>query len=65
MSDTTVREESGEIRDRDQADSTRAVAPLRRATGALEIDTTGLPFDAQVSRIVEAATALTEEYGQE
>jgi CMP/dCMP kinase len=37
---------------RDRSDSERAVAPLRRADDAIEIDTTALTFPEQVDRIV-------------
>ncbi len=49
-----------EIEARDRADSERAVAPLRKADDAVEIDTTCLDFDAVVEacrRVVEAARA--------
>jgi cytidylate kinase len=41
-----------EMRLRDQRDSTRAVAPLRRAEDAIEIDTGGLRPEEVVSRMV-------------
>lgn len=51
--------ESGVIRSemesRDRNDSTRASSPLRKAPGAVEIDTTDLDFQEQVSRIVSLA----------
>lgn len=37
---------------RDQADSTRAVAPLRKAEGAVELDSSGLTLDQVVDWIV-------------
>ncbi len=40
---------------RDKADSTRAVAPLSVADGAVEIDTTTLTFEQQVAKVVELA----------
>ncbi len=40
---------------RDRADASRAVAPLRRAHDAVEVDTTSLSFAEQVARIVDAA----------
>ena len=40
---------------RDQADATRAVAPLARARDAVELDTTQMRFDQQVSEIVTIA----------
>ncbi|HLS46927.1 MAG TPA: (d)CMP kinase [Gemmatimonadales bacterium] len=42
---------------RDRADSTRSVAPLRRAGDALELDTTSLSFGDAVSWILERARA--------
>lgn len=43
-----------EITDRDRTDSTRAVAPLRRAPGALVLDTGELDVDSCVEAIVAA-----------
>ncbi len=43
-----------EITDRDRTDSTRAVAPLRRAPGALVLDTGELDVDECVAAIVAA-----------
>ena len=40
---------------RDRADASRAVAPLRRAHDAVEVDTTSMSFAGQVDRIVAAA----------
>ncbi len=42
-----------EMRERDQRDSTRAVAPLRRADDAVEIDTGGLTPGEVVARMAE------------
>ena len=42
-----------EIEQRDQADSGRELAPLRQATDAALIDTTGLSIEAVVATIVE------------
>lgn len=47
-----VERETARIAARDQADSTRAVAPLRPAEDAVVIDTSALRFDDQVARIV-------------
>ena len=38
---------------RDKADSTRAVSPLTLAPDAIHIDTTGVPIDQVVSRVME------------
>jgi CMP/dCMP kinase len=42
-----------EMRERDQRDSTRSVAPLRRAEDAVEIDTGGLTPEQVVARMAE------------
>ena len=44
-----------ELRERDRIDSTRVESPLRKAEDAIEVDTTDLTIDQQVSIIVEAA----------
>jgi CMP/dCMP kinase len=51
----SVAEEAGLLAARDRADSTRPVAPLRRAEDAIDLDTTDLGFPEQVERIVELA----------
>jgi cytidylate kinase len=43
---------------RDQADSSRKVAPLRRAEDAVALDTTSLNFEEQVRFIVELARPI-------
>lgn len=62
QADGTGTEDEGALRqlihrllDRDEADSTRAVAPLARAADAVDIDTTGLTVEAQVERVVALA----------
>ncbi|MFQ3680124.1 MAG: bifunctional pantoate--beta-alanine ligase/(d)CMP kinase [Pseudanabaenaceae cyanobacterium] len=47
------------IRERDEQDSTRAIAPLRRAPDAIQIDTDGLSVDRIVEIIVELYRAHT------
>lgn len=59
LDEKSIREEALRISERDQTDTDRAVAPLRRPAGALEIDTTELSFEIQVARIVAATSALT------
>lgn len=44
--------ESDRLRARDRQDSERAVAPLRKAPGATELDTSALTFEEQVERVV-------------
>lgn len=52
-----VAREAERLALRDQADSSRAVAPLRAAADAVLLDTTDLTFEEQVARIVELARA--------
>jgi CMP/dCMP kinase len=52
-----VRAEAERLAERDRADSSRAVAPLRKAAGAIEIDGSTLSFEDQVDRIADAARA--------
>jgi 23S rRNA pseudouridine2605 synthase len=52
-----IEEYLAEIEDRDAADSGRAVAPLRKAPGALVLDTGELDVEACVDRIVAALPA--------
>ena len=47
-----------EIEERDRLDATRAVAPLRPAADALEIDSSGATVDEVVERIAELARAI-------
>jgi cytidylate kinase len=42
-----------DIRDRDFRDSTRAAAPLLKCADALEIDTTGMPVEEVVERVLQ------------
>jgi cytidylate kinase len=43
--------------DRDRQDSTRAVGPLRRAPGAIVVDTSEISFEQQVERILSVIRA--------
>jgi cytidylate kinase len=45
-----------EILARDARDASRTVAPLRPADDAVHIDTTGLPIDVVVARVLEIAS---------
>jgi len=49
----TLEELIGEIAERDKKDSTREHSPLKKAEDAVEIDTTGLRIEDQVSCIIE------------
>ena len=52
-----LEREAGLLAARDHADSSRAVAPLRRADDAVELDTTGMGFGEVVDWIVQRARA--------
>jgi cytidylate kinase len=54
-----IRAEAQRLLARDELDSARAVAPLLRAPDAVQLDTTALPFDAQVRVIVRLALSRT------
>ena len=54
--------ESERIQERDARDSGRASAPLRKAEGALEVDTSHLTFDAQVDVITSFIKNLDGEW---
>ena len=49
----TLDEVAADIQRRDHADSTRAVAPLRKADDAVELDSSNITLDEVVARIVE------------
>ncbi len=56
-----LRAEARKIQERDTRDSSRAHAPLRRASDAVEIDTSFLTFEEQVELIIVHVKTLTEE----
>jgi len=58
--DDELAGEAGRIRERDERDSGRAVAPLKKADGALVIDTSDLGFEEQVQVILDYVKTLTE-----
>ena len=53
-----LTEEGQRIRDRDQRDSKRAHAPLRKPADAIEVDTSNLTFEAQVQVIIDLLKRL-------
>ena len=55
-----LAEEAGKIRVRDERDSGRAVAPLKKAEGAIDVDTSDLTFEAQVEVIINHVKLLTK-----
>lgn len=54
-----LESEAGKIQERDVRDSGRAVAPLKRPEGSLEVDTSDLSFEAQVEVILNHVKVLT------
>jgi cytidylate kinase len=42
-----------DIRDRDHRDSNRATAPMLKCADAIEFDTTGIPVDAVVAKVLQ------------
>lgn len=55
VSEAAIEAEAARLRARDEADAGRAVAPLRQASDAVPLDTTGMTFEAQVDAIVRLA----------
>jgi len=49
----TIQELVNDIEKRDQYDSLREISPLRKAEDAVEVDTSQMTIDDQVSRIIE------------
>ena len=49
---TTWRTSPQDLAIRDKSDSSRSVSPLTKAADAVYIDTTGLPIDDVVARVV-------------
>ena len=54
-----IQEEARRIEERDEADQSRNHSPLRRPEDAVEVDTTGLPFEDQVALILRRIKGLT------
>ena len=52
--------EAARIQERDERDSKRACAPLKKPEGALEVDTSNLSFEGQVMVIINHVKVLTE-----
>ena len=55
--DASLAALSRDIAERDARDSTRAVAPLRAAADAVQIDTTGISVEAVVEKVLDLARA--------
>lgn len=56
----SVAELEADMRSRDAADQTRETSPLQEATGALRIDSTGVPFADVVDRVASLVRAARE-----
>lgn len=54
-----------EIEERDKLDSTREESPLRKASDAIELDTSGLSIQQQVDFVVEKARQILDRMGKE
>lgn len=59
LTDSAVEREAARLIERDRADSSRELSPLRRASDAIEIDTTKLTGDEVVEKIVRVARKLS------
>tara|TARA_B100000959_G_C14996573_1_gene630511 strand:+ start:8856 stop:9389 length:534 start_codon:yes stop_codon:yes gene_type:complete len=57
--DFELARQASALNTRDQSDSQRTISPLKKASGAIELDTTGLAFEEQVQAIVDLAHRLT------
>ena len=53
-----------EIRERDRLDSTREASPLRKASDAIEVDTSGMSVEEQVDFVVARAKEIIEGGGK-
>ena len=54
--DVTLEDVLDEIRRRDERDASRALAPLRKAADAIEIDTSKLNVEEQINVVIQAVT---------
>ena len=59
-SEDESEEEAEKISERDERDSGRAFAPLRKPPEAVEVDTSNMSFEAQVEAIIDQVKALTD-----
>jgi cytidylate kinase len=55
LTSAAIADEAGRLRDRDRADASRALSPLRPAADSVRLDTTELSREAVVDRILEEA----------
>jgi len=56
--DVVLGDIESNLSDRDHADSTRAESPLKKAEGAVEIDTSDITIEQQVSQVVGLANKI-------
>jgi len=52
---------SRELEERDRLDSTRSMAPLRKAVDAIEVDTSEMSIEQQVTAVVRSAERIMKE----
>jgi cytidylate kinase len=57
--DISYEEMERQIRERDEADANRALAPMRAAEGGVEVDTS----DMDVSQVVERLIGMAQSHG--
>lgn len=57
---TSLEEQEAKIRQRDEYDSKRSHSPLRKAKGALLVDTTDLTVEQQVDRIISLVLSVVK-----
>ncbi|MSQ55577.1 MAG: (d)CMP kinase [Betaproteobacteria bacterium] len=62
--DATLAALSRDLEERDARDATRAVAPLAPAADAVQLDSSGLPIDEVVARVVGWYQEKTKEFRQ-
>ncbi|MCY4442128.1 MAG: (d)CMP kinase [Deltaproteobacteria bacterium] len=60
----TLEQTLADVMRRDRRDKERAVAPLRRADDAVFIDSTAMPVDAVVDRILQEVNSKSNENGR-
>ncbi|HTY39015.1 MAG TPA: (d)CMP kinase [Bacteroidota bacterium] len=53
-----------EIVERDRLDSTREASPLRKAAGAIEVDTSAMSIEEQVQFVVDKANEIMKDRGE-
>ncbi|MEP1095712.1 MAG: (d)CMP kinase [Cyclobacteriaceae bacterium] len=59
--DDSLKNIAKNLQERDHVDSTRSDSPLKKAEGAIEIDTTNITLEEQIVQIVEFAKEIIDE----